>query len=225
MVSKSAIKDTPALIKRLLTDRFGATDPITEYLCPIITTFASSNCSDKHFMSEICSRDDGKFWSRTWEAVLYARLIRCEGWSVSSRGGGMDFLVTNGEQSVLVDAIVPAPEGIPCEWLTEHGGVYSMPDDKILLRWTHSIYEKQKKHISDVKKGAVSALHPFVIAINSCRLSRFPDDHGITQWPFAVEAVFPVGPIVVPIDKGAKKCGNAFQSLRFSVQIRDTDSD
>ncbi|MGH8537563.1 MAG: hypothetical protein ACREXM_14125 [Gammaproteobacteria bacterium] len=52
-------------------------------------------------------------------------------------------------------------------------------------------------------------------------MARFPEENGISQWPFAVEAVFPIGPLVVPVNVATGNFGETFQSLRFSIRKRE----
>jgi type I restriction enzyme S subunit len=135
-------------------------------------------------------------------------------------GSGADFQVNDGERTVFVEATVPAPEGLPAEWLQPRDGVYSLPDEDMVLRWTSAIRDKAGKHLADIDKRHAMKDSPFVIALNSCRLSRRPEDHGISQWLFAVAAVFPVGPPVVPIDRRSGEAGPMIQSLRRRIRRR-----
>jgi type I restriction enzyme S subunit len=90
----------------------------------------------------------------------------------------------------------------------------------MLLRWTSKLADKRKKHVDDIACARVDAEHPFIIALNSVRLSRYTEENGISQWPFAVEATFPIGPLAVPVDRETGKMGEAYQSLRFSIAKR-----
>jgi len=118
---------------------------------------------------------------------------------------------------ILVEAVVPAPCGIPADWLAEHNCVRIMPHKEMLLRWTSVIADKKKRHCKYREKGIVDDRTPFVIAINSCRLSRFAEEFGISQWPFVVEAMFPIGPIEVRFNHDEGEFGQARQGLRFSI--------
>jgi len=204
-----------AFVRRGLSGKF-----LQLYLSPMIARFVQSGCADNNYLTEFQYGNDGQFWSRIWEAMLYGR-FHYLGWSVSGRSSGPDLHLTAPTGPALVEATVPSPEGLPSEWLDRQPGrVYSMPHEQMLLRWTSSLYDKKEKHLEDISRGQADATMPFVIAINSCRLSLHPEAYGITQWPFAVEATFPIGPLAVPVDRSTGKFGETYQSLRFSVNKR-----
>jgi hypothetical protein len=95
------------------------------------------------------------------------------------------------------------------------------PHEAILLRWTAAIKAKRDQFCRYIERGQIDRRAPTVIAVNSCRLSQFPEEVGITRWPFAVEAVFPIGPISIPINIETGEAGPSSQSLRFSVVNRN----
>jgi hypothetical protein len=85
-----------------------------------------------------------------------------------------------------------------------------MPHEAMLLRWTSAIKEKSEKLIGTPEnpgtgyliKGLVAADDSYVIAVNGRLLrSRFPQLEGISQFPFAVEATFSIGPYAVTINR------------------------
>jgi hypothetical protein len=83
------------------------------------------------------------------------------------------------------------------------------PHEPLLLRWTAAIKEKAEKLLGNaagakgyLDKGIVATDDTYVIAVNG-RLLRgphFATINGISQFPFAVEAAFAVGPIAVVIN-------------------------
>lgn len=77
----------------------------------------------------------------------------------------------------------------------------------MLLRWTAAIKEKSEKLLGGPRgsgylaKGIVGPRDSYVIAVNGRRLrGAFASLHGISQFPFAVEAAFAVGPLQLHID-------------------------
>lgn len=194
-----------------------------QYLRPMIEGFVRSGACDRNYLAELKSDAAGPFWSRIWEAMLFER-FRALNWNVRGSGEGPDFRVETPRGVVLVEASVMSPDGLPCDWLSDRPGqVYSLPHEAMLLRWTSQLSDKRKNHVDDIAQGRVAAEHPFVIALNSMRLSRDPRDpieNGISQWPFAVEATFPIGPLAVTVDRVTGKFGTTYQSLRFSVSKR-----
>jgi len=84
-----------------------------------------------------------------------------------------------------------------------------MPHEAMLLRWTAAVKEKAEKllgnSVSGVKgylqKGLAGTNDIYVVAVNA-RLLRGPNFAsvtGISQFPFAAEAVFAIGPYAVNI--------------------------
>lgn len=183
----------------------------------MIEKFANSGAADSNYLDALNSSDEGQFWARVWEAMLHSRFEKL-GWNVSGGGAGPDFKVESKAGTVLVEATVPSPDGIPADWLEPKPGVVrDFPHKEILLRWTSKLADKRKKHLDDIAKGAAAADVPFVIAINSRRLGHAPDENGISGWPFAVEATFPIGPLAVPVNAETGEFGESYQSLRFTI--------
>jgi type I restriction enzyme S subunit len=78
----------------------------------------------------------------------------------------------------------------------------------MLLRWTSAIKEKSEKLLGGqcrtgyLEKGIVGPRDSYVIAVNSRRLRGvFASLNGISQFPFAVEAAFAIGPYQLHIDR------------------------
>lgn len=99
--------------------------PLHQQLKPMIETFVASGAADHNYLSELASGDEGQFWSRLWEAMLYCRFHR-QGWAVAGAGAGPDFRIETPAGPVLVEATVPAPEGLPLSQLVFQTGVAKM---------------------------------------------------------------------------------------------------
>lgn len=56
-----------------------------------------------------------------------------------------------------------------------------------------------------------------MVAISGCQLSLFPELRGITQMPFGVETVLPVGPLAYRVNRETAKIEKPFISERFHV--------
>lgn len=205
-------------VARALALRGLSAKPVDAYLTPIILRFVQSGQADANYLIELCSAHEGQFWSRVWEALLYDRMVGA-GWSVRNPGAGPDFLIERNGLKVLVEAAAPSPDGLPEDWINHQiGRVYNVPHEQMLLRWTAKLSDKAKKHAVDVAKGSADPALPFVIAINSHRLNGVgPEEHGISQWPFPVEATFPVGPIGVTYNRETSTWGSVHQTLRFNI--------
>lgn len=170
---------------------------------------------DADFAQKLCSRDESQFWQQLSEVLLAHELLEAGLKLVPSRDGP-DFLLEHEGRRIWIEVICPRPEGISAEWLgPPTGRAVSMPHEAMLLRWTAAIKEKAEKLLGNDKlgtkgylqKGIVHIDDVYVIAINA-RLLRgrcFPTITGISQFPFAAEAVFAIGPYAVSINRETLK--------------------
>ena len=196
-----------------LADRFpgdGRAALIREHLSDVCERFIRSGFADPKFESELTHGADDKFWSSLSEALVFRRIC---GMTLPRRvkvGIGPDFLLEAEGCRVWIEVICPGPSGVPSSWLQLQLNVAtSMPHEEILLRWTSAIKEKTDKLVGSLEgepgylqKGLVAHGDVYVIAVNGVRLRHgpFPSLTGISQFPFAAEAVFPIGPYQVRID-------------------------
>lgn len=182
-----------------------------EELIRVCNAFVDSGLADPKFVIELTSENDSKFWSCISEALLADRLRDKIFPKRSAIGEGPDFLVLNGDNNVWIEVICPEARNIPMGWLKFEKDSTDFPHVDILLRWTAAIKEKSEKLIGNldgsvkgyIQSGVVSSSDAYVIAINGCQLRNGPFSSlmGISQFPFAVEAVFPVGPLQLKINR------------------------
>jgi hypothetical protein len=119
---------------------------------------------------------------------------------------------------VWVEAVSPEPKGLPADWLDlNFQGVKDFPHEAILLRWTTAIDAKWKKLAEYRSKGVISPKDAFVVAVSGNQLSLMSLDRGISQMPFGVEAVFPIGPQAYRVDPETRKIGEGSISERFHI--------
>jgi type I restriction enzyme S subunit len=169
------------------------------------------------FLAEFTNGKKPSLAQRTWEMML-GRHLSALGYAVVCPNGGPDFRFSLNGITVWVEAVSPEPKGLPAEWLDPNfQGAGDFPHEAILLRWTTAIDAKWKKLADYRAKGVVAADDAFVIAVSGSQLSRMSLDRGISQMPFGVEAVFPVGPLAYRIDPETRKIGEGFVSERFYI--------
>jgi type I restriction enzyme S subunit len=118
--------------------------------------------------------------------------------------------------------------GVPSDWLNiQFDQAGSVPHAAILLRWTSAIKDKTDRLMGSIdgrvkgylSTGLVSEGDVYVIAVNGCQMRHGPFSalHGISQFPYAVEAVFPVGPYQIRLDpRTLEKLGEGHQ-MRFHI--------
>lgn len=176
-------------------------------LAAALVDFVGSGLADTKFVDEL-GQDERKFWAGVSEALVATRL-RSKVFPKRAIGKGPDFLVMEGARRVWIEVVCPEPMGVPGEWTRpEPNVVHTFPHQEILLRWTAAIQQKARKVIGDEKdpgylrKGIVAPDDAYVIAVNACRLRSGPFSYleGISGFPFALEAVFPVGPRELTLD-------------------------
>lgn len=195
--------------------------------------------ADEHFLVELCSGDEEKFQQRVWEMSLSDRL-RAQGLRLSSAPEGPDFRVEVDGDVMWIEAISPGPgrgaDQVPTDRprivkapgqlpIVERPAagpgvtVTDVPHEKILLRWTSSIAAKLDKLEGYLKKGIVAPTHALVIAVNSGQLGPH-GAKGISQYPAAMEAGYPIGPRFLTIDKsgaaGAAGVGYRNEVIKLS---------
>lgn len=174
--------------------------------------FLASGLGDNNAEQRLSSTDNGLYWQQFSEVLLAHELQRV-GLQPQHAPEGPDFLIEHQGRRMWVEVICPLPIGLPPEWVgLQLGEVGNLPHEAILLRWTAAIKEKAEKLLGNsargvrgyLEKGIVRPEDAYAIAING-RLLRdgvgFPQLMGISQFPFAVEATFSVGPLQVHMDR------------------------
>jgi hypothetical protein len=177
--------------------------------------------ANPHFVKEFTNGDRRRFFQRLWEMLLAAHFSAL-GFHLTSPDHGPDFRFETGGLTIWVEAISPEPKGLPEHWMQDPavGKVQagSVPHDEILLRWTAAFKEKVEKLEMYLADGIVKRGEAYVIAIGGAQLGAMPLDHGISRLPYVVEAVLPVGPLAIAIDRDTGKIGDSHVSERFAIR-------
>jgi hypothetical protein len=233
-LKRSANGRPPRIMQRLATfleQKYPGTEQRETFRAEVMrvcSAFVSSGMADAKFESEITSGADGKFWSSLSEALIFEKIKEKSFPSRTNIGVGPDFLITDGNRRIWIEVICPEPKGIPNAWIEKQSGeVGSVPHNEILLRWTGAFKAKAEKlfgkpncqSLGDLAKGVVSTDDSYVIAINGCQLShgRSSAFIGISQFPYAVESVFPIGPCQIGIDRENLKSVGSGHQVRFGI--------
>ncbi len=189
---------------------------------------AAAGLAGDHFVNELTSGSKTKFSQRVWEMLLGQHLIACGHDITTHPEGEPDYRFLLDNQVVWVEAISPTPgQELPLDWTTHvlpqvnKFEVQTFPHEEMLLRWTAAFKDKAGKCDEYRAKGVVKPADAFVIAIDGSQLAKMPVAHGISQVPFAVETVFPVGPLGMEIDPITKKLGKATHTVQTMVVNRN----
>lgn len=204
-------------------------DPVlSDHYIKLVCEYEDLGLARPDLLAEIIGGDRG-FYSHIWEAMLY-RHLHVHGFAFRQRNvtkagqRGPDFGIVYQGQTIWIEAIVPSPEGIPGDYLRppEVGEFRagSFLHREILLRWTSALRDKRAKLQTYLEDGVIAETDCTVIAINGCRAVGLAyQDNGITQLPFAVEAVFPVGPLAVSVNrKDGRTIGDAYHTARYMIE-------
>jgi type I restriction enzyme S subunit len=224
----SASSDHHPRIAAVLERRFPNNKIAPHHFGQLLTEYVEANIGPPHLVDEVETGDEGKLWSCIWEAMLY-RHLRAQGYEpkgVAKPAGqhGPDFRIEHAGRTIWIEAVVPGPQGIPADYLDSPvpGGeicVKTKPNDQRVLRCTSAIADKRLKLDEYRAKGTIGANDCAVIAVNICRLSDLdPDGNGISQYPLSMEAVFPIGPLAVPITRDGRIDGHPQNVPRFAVR-------
>lgn len=198
----------------------------------LLYDYERSGLAPPHLRKEVsqgCAGELQKLWACLWEAMLY-RHFKNLGFEFKrdhlrmSGQKGPDLGLIHEGRTIWIEATVPEPKGLPGEWLASPSEprIYTAPREAMLLRWTSKLSDKRDKLCEYLKKGIVAPGDAYVIAVNSCMLSGIPfldrDGGGL---PFAVAAVFPVGPLTAQFTKGDCSDGEVVRSLCYSIKNRN----
>lgn len=130
---------------------------------------------------------------RYWEMYLGASLRKL-GLELSSGNSGPDLKVEGQKIPIWIEAIAPS-QGDPenddyLPDLPTDAGVYDVPRDKIILRFTGALETKRAKFAEYLEGGVIGSGDPCVIAISAGNLPFYPMEDSL---PYIVQAVYPIG--------------------------------
>lgn len=194
-------------INAYMAMRWPQAQRLTEYVRNLWADYCQIEVEDRsHVVRQLINDDDEQFWQRLWELQLGSYLLRL-GYKPFSPKIGPDFRFELEGLTVWIEATSPTPRGIPPAWLQFPSGgtgtTYETPNTEMLLRWTSAFENKRSKFESYAAQHIISPGEACVIAINGGQLSGFwQTPHGISQMPWCVEVVFPVGPLQVKFFRG-----------------------
>jgi hypothetical protein len=200
--------------------------------------FKDANLADPDFESQIAPSKKGgdqeNFESRMWEIVLACRLMEEGHELLSNCKGQPDLCIKNGNLRIWVEAISPKPNStatdkskdkdkdiIPESFLNpkENCG-YRVPHKEILLRYTSAIGEKFRKLTGYLTSKSVKEEDAYIIAVDPKQLGSYTQ--GISQFPYILEAVLPIGHLEMRINRNTVKSEGLYQSVRPKIHKKNT---
>jgi hypothetical protein len=174
-----------------------------------------------HFVSEFTSGKKSAVFQRAWEMML-ARHLDAQGHHLTTADEGPDFRFEHNGLVVWVEAVSPEPMGVPGHWMESpkpgEFKVGEVPHKEVLLRWTAAIKAKWDKLNAYRTKNIVGPNDAYVIAVNGCQLGAFALQHGVSRYPYAVEAVYALGPVAIPVNEDTGQFGQPFVTVQPAIQ-------
>jgi type I restriction enzyme S subunit len=183
----------------------------TEYLWTTYRPFA-----DPNFLSDARNH----FLQRFWEMYLACALIH-RGFEVKRVGHeGPEFYFLCEGRRIWVEAIAPDP-GTGADRVPESqcGQRYTVPADKILLRYTNALNVKHRRYEAALAKGIIQPGEQIVLAINSRGIPHAP--YG-AEMPYVVKAFLPFGALTYVVDAKTKKLTDSFHQHRSQLLKANT---
>jgi hypothetical protein len=169
--------------------------------------------ADNEFRIEIRSTFDVRYW----EMYLTTTLM-LEGYEVQCPKPGPDVGIELDGLRIWFEATSPtrgadgAADQVP--EVKFDGQAYTVPNEKMILRYLNSISEKRRQYESWVKQKIVAEGDAFVIAINPRRLGHEVAD---THPPRILQAAFALGHQYVVIDQKTLKEVDSGYQLRSAI--------
>jgi hypothetical protein len=191
------------------------------YLLTLWEKFLALKLPSEHFVTEFTSGKKAVVFQRAWE-MMVARHLDAQGFTITTAPHGPDFRFEQGGRTYWVEAVSPEPMGVPEDYLEGprpgEFKVGDVPHEEVRRRWITAIKAKADKLAGYRAKGIVGDNDAYVIAVNGCQLGAFPMHHGVSQFPYAVEAVYPAGPIAIPVDKETGAFGTPYVSNQWAIK-------
>lgn len=187
-------------------------EPTRSFLLDTWKEFNHEGLAKGNFVSDLISKYDSNLFQRLWEMVLALHLIK-QGFKIQSHESGPDFSFEIEGRRVWIEATAPEPCDAIRERYNRQGG--PVPHEQILLRWTSALANKRERFLKYRKKGTVQGSDICIIGVNGHMLH---ETRGISMLPYAVEAVFPVGPLAVNINKRTLEHSELYNSERRFVR-------
>ena len=156
--------------------------------------------ADRDFLLKIREDLHPRFWELYFGYALLQQGFRLK---PKSNPLGPDYVVEN-SPDVIIEATTSSggtgPDSIKKQKELKSGEVewFSVPDNKIILRYRSSIEDKYKKYEKYVSDGIFAEAQPFIIAVNGRNVPySILDDEPLN----IVKALFPIGDPYVTLDK------------------------
>lgn len=167
--------------------------------------------ADAHFLEEIRRQ----FHPRFWEMYLGVSFLE-RGYQLHQhKDGGPEFGLDIVGKRYWFDAIAPTvgsgADAVPND--VQANEARKVPEDQIILRYTHALATKRAKWKKDLASGRVSDADGFIVAIND---RSIPWAFMGADMPYVVKGLYGFGGLAVSIDR------NTLEMIESRHQHRPT---
>ena len=185
----------------------------TESLWP-----AYRHMADPHFQTDARNH----FLQRFWEMYLACTFME-RGIELHRVGNeGPEFFFCTESRRIWVEAVAPGPGTGPDQVPeTEYGKAYTVPTEKILLRFTSVLRDKLLKRHSAVAKGILLPDEQVLLAINSRGIPHAP--YG-AEMPYIAKALLPFGALSIDINPKTREVTDTYYQFRPELQKQNLSS-
>ena len=138
----------------------------------------------------------------------------------SGTGTGPEFWFESNGCQFWVEAVAPGPgEGADRVPEVELGVAYTVPTEKILLRFANAVVEKRNRYHSALQARIIEPTSGYVLAINSRRIPHAP--YGNTL-PYYLQALLPIGDLALMLNRSTREIEDRFYAARDKILKRNT---
>lgn len=188
------------------SERLKSARDFTESLWPVYRPYA-----DRHFREDAMHHFLQRFWEMYVACALIDRGFKLE--RVGNEGPEFYFLCEG--RRIWVEAIAPNPgdgqDRVPEPKLEQ---AYSVPEEKILMRYTHALREKHRQYESALAKGIVQPNDQILLAINCRGIPHAPNG---VEIPYILKAFLPLGALTLALDRETMEIKDSFHQRREAV--------
>jgi len=173
--------------------------------------------ADPNFLLEI-RRD---FHARFWEMYLTCALLdhaHPNGYQVSCPKPGPDILLEFQGNRIWVEAVTATNgvPGLPDTVVEPNPDGGRIPEEKLVLRYTNALREKDGKYLKYLRKGTVRKDDSFVIAINAHALA-YRWTQAANDAPRFLKSLYPLGHYQVLINRQSGDIVGHQNEPRFQI--------
>lgn len=173
-------------------------------------------CADSDIPSR--SRCLDRFMQRFWELHVAIALLDVPVPLLTHNernNAGPDSIFNSGDGLCYVEAIVPnSGEGVDRVPEQQIGGVHSVPELEIQLRYTSALYTKLVQRNNRVVSGVIDEAYPYLVAINGARIPSANLDY---DPPRIARCLFGIGPPAMNINVQTMEWGDWFLTARDAL--------